>query len=229
MTQPDQLTSDPEARMASRSSRHLEGAAPAVPAPPEAPPACLWDDLFHRAPPGLQRSYLARAGQHGVLYTHQLDDLARPGPPGAGFAALLAQLDGLPPLHCLPADDLPADLDPQQRDAVARALETPDLCLVQGLPGTGKTRVAAEVVRAAAARGQRLLVAAASPAAVDRLLGQLAGLDLVCPVRCLEAGEALESLAPAVRRMVFGERVRHFHEQTVHGARQALQEARLRL
>ncbi|MBN1203307.1 MAG: AAA family ATPase [Myxococcaceae bacterium] len=61
-------------------------------------------------------------------------------------------------------------LNPEQADAVARALAAEDFFLVHGPPGTGKSTVLAEVAAQAVARGERLLCAAASNAAVDHLL-----------------------------------------------------------
>ena len=71
--------------------------------------------------------------------------------------------------------------DPAQRAAVEQALAARELALIHGPPGTGKTRVLVEVVRQLVARDQRVLIAAASNAAVDHLAGQLvaAGLPLV--------------------------------------------------
>src|SRR5262245_37616422 len=48
------------------------------------------------------------------------------------------------------------DLAPAEREAVARVVHTPDVCLVQGLPGTGKSRVVAAALADAAARGERV-------------------------------------------------------------------------
>lgn len=61
-------------------------------------------------------------------------------------------------------------LNPEQQDAVARALAAEDFFLVHGPPGTGKSTVLSEVARHAAASGARILATAASNAAVDHLL-----------------------------------------------------------
>jgi hypothetical protein len=72
-------------------------------------------------------------------------------------------------------------LDGPQRAAVTIALRSRDVALLHGPPGTGKTRVLVEVVRQMLARGDRVLIAAASNAAVDHLAGQLVahGVPLV--------------------------------------------------
>ncbi len=60
-------------------------------------------------------------------------------------------------------------LNADQRLAAAHALLAPDVALVHGPPGTGKTRVLVDVVVAAVARGERVLCLCASNAAVDHL------------------------------------------------------------
>lgn len=61
-------------------------------------------------------------------------------------------------------------LNPEQKEAVQRALAAEDLFLVHGPPGTGKSTVLAEIAAQAVARGERLCATAASNAAVDHLL-----------------------------------------------------------
>ena len=95
-------------------------------------------------------------------------------------------------------------LDETQRAAVTLALSARDLALVHGPPGTGKTRTLVEVVRQALARGERVLVSAASNAAVDNLGERLAqtGVSVVRlghPARVSPALEArtLDALVDA--------------------------------
>lgn len=66
-----------------------------------------------------------------------------------------------------------ADLDADQRNAFQRALEVPDILCVLGPPGAGKTTTIVEVVKAAVARGQRVLVTSHTHRAVDNVLENL--------------------------------------------------------
>jgi DNA replication ATP-dependent helicase Dna2 len=78
----------------------------------------------------------------------------------------------------LPEPDSPR-LNPVQARAVRLAVgERERPVLIHGPPGTGKTTVIAELVRALVARGERVLVAAGTNAAVDNVLEQLARLDV---------------------------------------------------
>ena len=94
-----------------------------------------------------------------------------------------------------------AGLDHVQQLAVARALATPDLALIQGYPGTGKTRVVAELLRQADRQGLRTLLLSASAAALDRALEHLAADTSVRAVRCLSAQESLQALPGCVARL----------------------------
>jgi ATP-dependent RNA/DNA helicase IGHMBP2 len=80
--------------------------------------------------------------------------------------------------------ELASVLNDEQRAALDLADRAEDLALVHGPPGTGKTTVLVEVIRRAAARGEKVLAAAPSNLAVDNLVERLgaAGVD------CLRVG-----------------------------------------
>lgn len=82
-------------------------------------------------------------------------------------------------------DDLyttPPSLNDMQARAVVRALQARDYMLLQGPPGTGKTTVLAHIVHALVERGQRVLLAGWTNAAVDTMLLALlkVGLTNIC-------------------------------------------------
>ena len=75
---------------------------------------------------------------------------------------------------------LPHGLNAEQALALDLADRVEDVALVHGPPGTGKTTVLVEVIRRAAARGERVLAAAPSNLAVDNLVERLAAAGLRC-------------------------------------------------
>jgi ATP-dependent RNA/DNA helicase IGHMBP2 len=83
-----------------------------------------------------------------------------------------------------------------QKEAVAGALSAEDVAIVHGPPGTGKTTVLVEIIRQAAARGQRVLASAPSNIAVDNMLEKLLDDD-VRLVRLGHPARTLESLRHA--------------------------------
>lgn len=64
-------------------------------------------------------------------------------------------------------------LDAHQSDAFRRALSAPDVLLVLGPPGTGKTTTIVEIVTALVALGQRVLVTSHTNRAVDNVVENL--------------------------------------------------------
>src|SRR5262249_20576195 len=138
------------------------GGATGLPVPPRSPSAAeagraagsLWEDIFRSASPAQQEELLALASRQGLVYAHQLptNNGARPHAAPAedrrGLHLLSRLFQGqtgdLQPVRLRPAPVFDTGLDERQREAVARALDSPDICLIQGLPGTGKSRVVAE-------------------------------------------------------------------------------------
>src|SRR5205823_10216687 len=122
-------------------------ARPAAAGADREPPS--WEDLYRALPPPQQQELLALAGRQGLLFSHQLPavDAALLQQRRQFFTQLLAGKAGpLTPLACPSIDVQDEALDATQREAVGRAVTTPDVCLIQGLPGSGKSLVAAEVV-----------------------------------------------------------------------------------
>ena len=78
-----------------------------------------------------------------------------------------------------------SQLTQRQQQAVAKALATPDICLIHGPPGTGKTRVICEIVQQAIARKWTVLLVAPTHIAVDNVLERIGELDDVNGVRCV--------------------------------------------
>jgi hypothetical protein len=191
--------------------------------------------MFRGASPEQQQELLALARRQGVLYAHQLPPATNgTAPPAEGWRQLLTRLlagqtEGLDPLRVPPAVVGESPLDDVQRDAVARALETPDICLIQGWPGTGKSHVISEIVTRAAARGERVLLLTPNTAALDRVLETVGGRDMVCAIRCLGRDERPEALSPAVRALTFAERARSFQEHSLECAAREVHRAEERL
>ena len=197
------------------------------PSQPALSPSPCWDEWYQRASPAQRQEALARAAHQGVLYAHQLTAVEPRRP------LLSTLLNGstkdLQPLHPPAVACHDRELDETQREAVARALATPDVCLIQGFPGTGKSRVVTEILLQAARRGERVLFLAPTTAALDRVLERLATHSAVCPLRCLAADESTESLSPAIARLTLAERLRAYREQTIPAARAARDAARAAL
>ncbi|KZP00843.1 P-loop containing nucleoside triphosphate hydrolase protein [Calocera viscosa TUFC12733] len=68
---------------------------------------------------------------------------------------------------------LDPSLNPSQQKAVKAALEAPEISLIHGPPGTGKTHTLVEIIRQLVAKEKKVLVCGASNLAVDNLLERL--------------------------------------------------------
>jgi hypothetical protein len=190
--------------------------------------ARLWDDLFRAATPAQRVEMLSLAKRQGFLYSHQVPSTANgkkshppscelPVPAGTTLLSTPREtLAGVTPQAITPCDSA---LDAHQREAVARALATPDVCLIAGRPGTGKSRVVAEILTQAAARGERTLLLAPRPAAVDHVLEQVAAREVVHAVRCLDAAETTETLPAFLHSLTWGARLRAVREVGDRAAR----------
>ena len=122
------------------------------------------------------------------------------------IAAIVAKRP--PTLEPVRPDALPiadADLDDDQRHAVAVALSSPDLSLISGYPGSGKSRVIGEILRQGIRQAKRILFVAPTGAPLDRVIDR--SRDLAPNIlRCLTGDEVTTSLGVAVSLQ---ERIRH--------------------
>ncbi|KAG8720180.1 hypothetical protein FRC08_000966 [Ceratobasidium sp. 394] len=87
----------------------------------------------------------------------------------------LLALKPLQPIAPLSADFSFKDdcLNESQQEAVKFALQSPEIALIHGPPGTGKTQTLVEIIRQLVAQDKRVLVCGASNLAVDNLLERL--------------------------------------------------------
>src|SRR5258708_4813444 len=112
--------------VAARSTLPLE-------ANPNRAPA--WEELFRTATSAQQQELLTLAGKQGVLYSHRLPALTGSSASAHSYRHLLTSLlsghtQSLEPLRPEPVSTSDPALDERQQDAVARAVQTPDLCLI---------------------------------------------------------------------------------------------------
>lgn len=167
-----------------------------------------WDDWFRHASVAQRADALGLARQQGVIYPHQLptgaNGVKSTSPKDIETNPIVSRLlagkgEALPRLYLDSLTYFDGELDELQRQAVARALATPDLFMLQGLPGTGKSRVLAEIVLQAAVRGWRVLLLAGHTASVDVVLRRLYGRSEVLALRLLDASEKPQSLPDWLR------------------------------
>lgn len=162
------------------------------------------DATWKRQRGAVERVRSARAGRLAEL-RDTFDGVREEGRPRARSE---------PPLD----EDLLAGLDESQRAAVRFALDAPNLALIHGPPGTGKTTVLVALARAAVARGERVLACAPSNAAVDLLAERLAAAG----VRTVRIGHPAR-ISEAILAASLDERVRAHDDATL--ARRLVREA----
>jgi hypothetical protein len=211
-------------------ARRPPGSLPPRPgrSPADDATAPVWETLYQSASPTQRAEWLALAQRQGILYAHQLPPVNNGATTSdrcrhlltlilAGRAAELEPVlvDGGPAID--------AQLDPCQQTAVARALETPDFFLLQGVAGTGKSRTVAELVTLAAARGERVLLLAPTAAAIDRVLELASARGPFCGVRCLGREERPEAIPPVSRALTLAGHTRRLHEEALPAARREVE------
>ena len=86
-----------------------------------------------------------------------------------------------------------------QREFVVKALATPDFAILEGPPGSGKTTTILEIIAQMVMRGQKVMLAASTNAAIDNILERLTDLprevqDKILAVRLGTDGAVSESV-----------------------------------
>lgn len=197
----------------------------------------LWEEWYQAASPVQREQFLEQARQQGLLFSHQLPVPDRPAsqtPGSAGSAVLTTLLAAcsrdpkltglhLPPVPELaPLEPFDRELDANQRQAVARAFATPDVSLIVGYPGAGKTRLVTELARQSLHKGGRVLLVAVDGPTIDRALDQLADAP---SLRWLGEHEDSSSLTPRAAARTLTGRVQHYQQTTLPTARRRAAEA----
>ncbi len=105
-------------------------------------------------------------------WLENLNNLRESGEKALEFYLGLREPEESEPVEFQPFD---RSLNASQREAIARALGSPDFFLVHGPFGTGKTRTLVELIKQEVERGHRVLATAESNVAVDNIVERLAG------------------------------------------------------
>jgi AAA domain len=174
--------------------------------------ASAWNASFHGFSADDRARILALALPAGIVYAQQLPDpkVARQSDerlPSIFAPFLNGRAEHLVPTKPKPVVYFDNELDRWQKEAVAKSLVSPDLFLLRGHPGSGKSRVLVEVIRQAIARGDRVLFLSQSSAALDRVLSALSAAGEILAIRCLQPDESKTLLRPEIRATLLESRV----------------------
>ncbi|HEV8058978.1 MAG TPA: AAA domain-containing protein [Gemmataceae bacterium] len=171
-----------------------------------------WNACFHGFSADDRARILALALPTGIVYAQQLPDPKSAGKNDDRLPSLFAPfLNGhvkqLESGEQRPLAFLDNELDRWQKEAVSKALATPDLFLLRGHPGSGKSRVLLEVIRQAVGRGDRVLFISRHSPGLDRILSALAATGDSLAVRLPQPGENEDLLRPEIRAALLERRV----------------------
>lgn len=193
-----------------------------------------WQELFQGFSADQQADLLVLAARQGLIYAHQVPAQvngikSKPTQENLPQLQILSRLlagacEGFTPVQVQTRLVVDEGLDQLQREAVFRALDSPDIFLLQGLPGTGKSRVLAEILTQAAHTGLRVLFLAQHASALDVVLQRLGGREAVLALRFLETGETVASVPVALRDWTLAGRRRSFLDCVRQQADRALAE-----
>jgi hypothetical protein len=132
-------------------------------------------------------------------------------------------------------EDATRDGTDEQREFVKLALATPDLALLDGPPGSGKTTAICELVLQLLSRGQRVLLCSSTHVAIDNVLERLVGRPEVDAIRIGDEKKVDVSLAQyrlearaeeLMRRWRINQRFEEVPDDTLlHAARRAIASA----
>ncbi|HEV3143095.1 MAG TPA: AAA domain-containing protein [Gemmataceae bacterium] len=196
--------------------------------------ALNWDALFPALSPAQQQALQELTKRQELLRAQPVPIPANDSPSADRarefFHRLLhGQALHLPALALQDLSWFDPVLDADQRAAVALAVQTPDVALIQGSTGTGKSRVIAEIIRHATSRGQRALFVSPTPAALDVVLERLQHSPHGLPLRCLIAEERAERLPEASRNCTWPAYERLVREEAVRQSERRCRELEQRL
>ncbi len=184
---------------------------------PTKPSISDWDGVFQTLTPEERSVLLTLAGRQGLLHAHQIP-ISRNGTASAPEDIARIMDGDLGDVEPVRPDEVPifdTALDDAQRGAVARAVASTDVCLIQGLPGTGKSRVTAEILRQLADRGERVLVLSRTAACTDRIVELIEPYLSILSIRLLAPGDRADDLPPASRTATIGERAKRIRADSL--------------